>query len=66
MNPKDFLKKTKRLIIFVIGTTVLVIGIFMILLPGPAIIIIPIGLAILGTEFLWARSILNKIKKKFT
>jgi hypothetical protein len=45
----------RKLIIAVIGGTVLLIGIALIVLPGPAFIVIPIGLAILATEFAWAR-----------
>lgn len=37
------------------GGTVLAMGIAMIVLPGPAIIVIPVGLVILATEFAWAR-----------
>ncbi len=39
----------------VIGITVLLIGIALLVLPGPAVVVIPIGLAILATEFAWAR-----------
>jgi uncharacterized protein (TIGR02611 family) len=49
------IKHFKRVMIFVVGGTVLVIGIAMILLPGPAFIVIPTGLAILAIEFAWAR-----------
>jgi uncharacterized protein (TIGR02611 family) len=58
------LKKARRLIIGVIGLTILLIGIALIVLPGPAFIVIPIGLAILATEFAWARRILKKVKNK--
>jgi len=58
------IKQAKRLVIAVIGFTVLLIGIAMIVLPGPAIIVIPLGLAILGTEFIWAKNLLKKIKAK--
>jgi len=37
----------------------------MIILPGPAFIIIPVGLAILATEFIWARKLLKKVRSKF-
>lgn len=37
------------------GMSVLLIGVALIVLPGPAIVVIPIGLAILATEFAWAR-----------
>lgn len=58
-------KQVKRLIIAVVGFTVLLIGIAMIVLPGPAIIIIPAGLGILATEFIWARRLLIGVKNKF-
>jgi len=58
------LRRAKRLIVAIIGFTVLLIGIVMIVLPGPSIIVIPLGLAILASEFLWARSILNRVKTK--
>jgi tellurite resistance protein TerC len=45
----------RKLIIALIGGTVLLIGIALIVLPGPAFIVIPIGLAILATEFAWAQ-----------
>lgn len=47
-----------------VGTAVLLAGIAMIILPGPAFLVIPAGLAILATEFAWAKKILRKIKEK--
>jgi hypothetical protein len=41
----------RRVIIAVIGGTIVLIGIAMIVLPGPAFIVIPLGVAILATEF---------------
>ena len=58
------LQQAKRLVIVVTGFTVLLAGLAMIVLPGPAIIIIPAGLGILATEFIWARNLLSKIHKK--
>ena len=55
-------RQAKRLIIAVIGFTVLLIGIVMIVLPGPAFIVIPLGLGILASEFIWARRLLNRVK----
>ncbi|MHB8843353.1 MAG: PGPGW domain-containing protein [Nitrospirota bacterium] len=57
--------QAKRLIIMVAGFTILSIGIAMIVLPGPAIIVVPIGLAILATEFVWAARLLQTIKDKY-
>lgn len=55
----------RRVIIAVIGGTVLLIGIVLIVLPGPAFIVIPLGLGILATEFLWARRWLRKAREMF-
>jgi tellurite resistance protein TerC len=52
----------RKLIIALIGGTVLLIGIALIVLPGPAFIVIPIGLAILATEFAWARRAVTKAR----
>jgi tellurite resistance protein TerC len=57
------IKYARRIVILVVGMTVLLIGIAMIVLPGPAIIVIPIGLAILATEYAWARHWLRIIRK---
>jgi uncharacterized protein (TIGR02611 family) len=58
------LKQAKRLIVAVLGATVLCIGIAMIVLPGPAILVIPLGLGILATEFIWARNLLHRFKSR--
>lgn len=59
------LQQAKRLVIAVTGFTVLIVGIAMIVLPGPAIIVIPAGVGILATEFIWARRLLKVLKNKF-
>ncbi len=55
-------KQAKRLVRIVVGFTLLIIGVFMIVLPGPATVVIPLGLVILAGEFVWARKLLNKFK----
>ena len=59
------IKQARKLIISVIGFTVLLIGVAMVVLPGPAFIVIPIGLGILATEFVWANKLLKKAKMNF-
>ena len=56
-------KVARRVAIAVVGSTVLVIGIVMIVVPGPAIVVIPLGLAILGIEFAWARYWLRRLRR---
>lgn len=57
-------KQAKRLVVIVIGFTTLTIGIAMIVLPGPAIVVIPVGLALLATEFIWAKKLLMAVKAR--
>jgi tellurite resistance protein TerC len=54
----------RRIAISVVGGTVLAIGVAMIVLPGPALVVIPLGLAILGLEYAWARRWLRKVKAR--
>jgi tellurite resistance protein TerC len=67
MNEKHPLFSTykwaRRIAVAVVGFTVLAIGVAMIVLPGPAFVVIPVGLGILGLEFAWARRWLRKVKE---
>jgi len=56
----DNIKVVRRVIVSVVGATVLLIGIALLVLPGPAFVVIPVGLAILATEYAWARRWLRK------
>lgn len=56
-------KTGRRIVIAVVGSSVLVLGIVMLITPGPAFIVIPIGLAILAMEFVWARRWLKKLRE---
>lgn len=52
----------RKLVCSVVGVSVILIGIVMIVTPGPAVIVIPLGLAILAGEFAWARRISRRGK----
>ncbi len=54
----------RRIAVAIVGGTVLAIGVALIVLPGPAFVVIPIGLAILGAEFAWARHWLRTVKRR--
>jgi uncharacterized protein (TIGR02611 family) len=56
-------KMARRITVLVVGFSVLAIGIALIVLPGPAFVVIPIGLAILSAEFAWARLWLKKVRR---
>ncbi len=57
------MKKVKRVIVALVGGTVLAVGLSLMVLPGPAFIVIPAGLAILGVEFAWARRWLRAVRE---
>ena len=63
MTPETLYKQIRKLVIFLIGTSVVLIGCVLFFTPGPAIIVIPVGLAILATEFIWAKKLLKKFKE---
>lgn len=54
----------RRVLVSVVGGTVVLIGIALIVLPGPAVVVIPVGLSILALEFAWARRLLRRVKNK--
>ena len=47
-------------IVAVIGSTILLFGLALIVLPEPAVVVVPLGLAILATEFAWARRLVRR------
>ena len=49
-----------RMLYTIAGFTVLIAGLLMLVLPGPALIVIPIGLAMLSLEFVWAEGLLER------
>lgn len=56
------LKKTARVFL---GALLLLLGIIFILLPGPAVIFIPLGLALLSLEYDWAKVWLKRSQRYF-
>ncbi|MDL4774272.1 MULTISPECIES: PGPGW domain-containing protein [Thermomonosporaceae] len=57
------LNNTWRVGVFTVGATVLVGGLVMMVAPGPGILGIIVGLAILATEFAWAQRALHHAKQ---
>ena len=57
------LRQARKVVVAVVGITVVIIGIIMFVTPGPAVVVIPIGLGILATEFVWARRLLQRFKQ---
>jgi tellurite resistance protein TerC len=57
------LRTARRIAVAVVGASVTAIGVAMIVLPGPAFVVIPAGLAILALEFTWAQRWLERVKQ---
>jgi uncharacterized protein (TIGR02611 family) len=58
------LSLTTKIVVGIVGATVTLVGVVMLVTPGPAFVLIPLGLAILATEFEWAHRWLEKAKEK--
>jgi len=53
----------RRVVIGVIGATIVLLGILLFFLPGPGIVVLAAGLAVLSVEFAWARHWLIKLRR---
>ena len=53
----------RKIVVAVIGGTIVLFGIALLVLPGPGSVVIPIGLLIMASEFAWARWLLHRGKK---
>jgi uncharacterized protein (TIGR02611 family) len=54
----------KRIAVTVVGFVVLLAGLVMMVTPGPGIVVILLGLAILATEWAWAERALDRAKER--
>ncbi len=60
------LQQAKRLLRVLFGFTLLAIGIVMIVAPGPGLLTIALALGVLAAEFVWARTLLDRVKEQGT
>lgn len=56
----------KKILTTFAGGLCIFIGLFFILLPGPAVIFLPLGLALLSLEYAWAKTWLRKVQRWFS
>jgi uncharacterized protein (TIGR02611 family) len=57
-------RSSKRAAVFVVGVALLVVGLIMFVTPGPGIVLVVAGLAVLATEFAWAEHLLDTAKEQ--
>jgi len=60
------LQQAKRFLRILFGFTLLAIGIIMIVTPGPGWLTILLALGVLAAEFVWARTLLDRLKEQGT
>ena len=58
------LQQTKRFLKILFGFTLFVLGVVMIVTPGPGWLVIALALGVLAAEFVWARQILDHMKEQ--
>ena len=56
-------RSSKRIAVTVVGAALLAAGLAMMVLPGPGILVIALGFAVLGTEYAWAAAALERTKR---
>lgn len=56
------IREARRVAVTVVGLTVVLIGLVLLVTPGPAFVVLPAGLAILSLEFAWARNLLRRVR----
>jgi uncharacterized protein (TIGR02611 family) len=57
-------RQARRVIVAVIGFTLLALGVVMLVTPGPGMLVIFFALSVLAAEFVWARRLLKRLKKQ--
>ena len=57
-------EQVRRLSRIIGGFTLLLIGILMLVTPGPGWLVILLGLGLLAAEFVWARRLMDRIKRE--
>ncbi|MGH9179005.1 MAG: PGPGW domain-containing protein, partial [Acidimicrobiales bacterium] len=66
-NPLDVVRyigrNSKRIAISMAGAVLVLLGLVMLVLPGPGILVIALGFAVLGTEYAWAAAALERTRR---
>jgi uncharacterized protein (TIGR02611 family) len=57
-------RSTKRIIVSIVGFTLIALGLVLLVIPGPGLLVLAAGLAVLATEYAWARKLLDSAKRR--
>ncbi len=56
-------RSSKRIAVTIVGAALVLAGLAMLALPGPGILVVALGFAVLGTEYAWAAAALERTKR---
>jgi uncharacterized protein (TIGR02611 family) len=57
-------EQVRRIFRIIFGFTLLLVGVIMLVTPGPGWLVILLGLGLLAAEFVWARRLMDRIKRE--
>ena len=57
-------EQVRRIFLIIAGFTLLLAGLVMLVTPGPGLLVIFFGLSLLAAEFVWARRLMNRMKRE--
>jgi uncharacterized protein (TIGR02611 family) len=57
-------EQVRRIFLVIAGFTLLLAGVVMLVTPGPGLVVILLGLGLLAAEFVWARRLMDRIKRQ--
>ncbi|GJM11231.1 MAG: hypothetical protein DHS20C11_35070 [Lysobacteraceae bacterium] len=58
-----YVEGMKRTLVTVVGVLLILVGLPLLLLPGPGLVVIILGLAVLGVEYAWARRRMREVTR---
>jgi uncharacterized protein (TIGR02611 family) len=62
---RSVIRQTRRIIVTVVGVILILLGLLLLVLPGPGILVTLLGLAVLGSEFDWAQDLLAWMRNRW-
>ena len=61
---KDPIRLLRRIAVSVVGTVILVVGVVLLVAPGPGLVVIALALAVFAIEYQWARRNLAAVQER--
>jgi uncharacterized protein (TIGR02611 family) len=57
-------EQVRRVFLIIAGFTLLLAGVIMLITPGPGLLVIFLGLGLLAAEFVWARRLMDRMRRE--